>query len=302
MTDVARPQNTQGTPAAEIEIDEALVRSLLSDQHTDLAKLPLKHIESGWDNSTWKLGEDMAVRVPRRTIANTLLKREQAWLPKLAPQLPLPVPASLRAGSPTDRFPWVWSVLPWLEGGAVDQNPLDGDQASVLATFLKALHRPAPDDAPLSEVRGVALSTRVESTGERMDRLEQWTDAITPRIRDLGEEALAAPMDLAPTSLHGDLHARNVLAKGGKLTGVIDWGDMCAGDPACDLNSIWMLLPDAASRQAARETYANISDATWARARGWAILMGVVLLDTGLVDTPRHAAMGVETLRRVEEG
>ena len=302
MTDDARPQNTPGTPAAEIDIDEALVRSLLEDQHTDLAGLPLKHIESGWDNATWKLGEDMAVRVPRRTIAHTLLSREQQWLPELARRLPLPVPAPLRLGLPTESYPWNWSILPWLRGRAIDQSPLRDDQAEVLAGFLRALHKPAPDNAPVSEVRGVALSTRVEATGERMERLEATTNAITPRIKQLWEAALAAPMDMDPTWLHGDLHARNVLAQDGKLTGVIDWGDMCAGDPACDLNSFWMLLPDQASREVARATYGNISDATWARAQGWAILMGVVLLDTGLVNTPRHAVMGAETLRRVEEG
>ncbi|MDF1561585.1 MAG: aminoglycoside phosphotransferase family protein [Deltaproteobacteria bacterium] len=294
----ANDHHGNGTPPAEVEIDEALVRSLLEEEQPELAGLPLTHVESGWDNATWRLGEELAVRVPRRAIGDLLLRREQAWLPVLAPGLPLPVPAPLHPGEPTERYPWAWSVVPWLPGEAVDRSPLRADQAEVLGGFLRALHRPAPEGAPTSEVRGVPLSARVEGVRERMERLARTTDAITPRIRSAWEEAQEAPLDRSPTWLHGDLHARNVLAREGAITGVIDWGDLCAGDPACDLDALWMLLPDAAARRAAREAYGEVSEATWARARGWAILIGVVLLDTGLQDTPRHARMGAEVLRR----
>ncbi len=301
MTD-APPAGKHGTPDAEFHVDEALVRHLLEDQHTDLAQLPLRFVDSGWDNVTYRLGDDLAVRVPRRTIADTLIANEQDWLPKLAQRLPLPVPTPLRLGKPTSDYPWRWSILPWLEGRSVDLSPLDADQGKVLGGFLRTLHVSAPADAPLSEVRGVALSGRIEAVGPRMARLEKNTKAITPRIKTLWQDALAAPLDAAPCWLHGDLHARNVLAHEGRITGVIDWGDMCAGDPACDLSSLWMLLPNAAARDAAHIAYGEISEATWARAKGWAVLMGTMLLDSGLANTPQLAAMGKFTLQQVLEG
>jgi aminoglycoside phosphotransferase (APT) family kinase protein len=106
-------------------------------------------------------------------------------------------------------------------------------------------------------------------------------------------------MDVEPTWIHGDLHARNVLFADGAIRGIVDWGDMTAGDRATDLAALWMLFESARDRGAAREPCGGVSDATWARAKGWAVLFGVMLLESGLVDHPRHAAMGEATLRRV---
>ncbi|MCA8905282.1 MAG: phosphotransferase, partial [Hyphomonas sp.] len=111
---------------------------------------------------------------------------------------------------------------------------------------------------------------------------------------------LAAPVDLARTWIAGDMHARNILVRDGRLAAIIDWGDMCAGDPATDLASIWALFDDPAARAAAIKAY-GMSAATLARARGWAVFFGVILLETGLHDHPRHAKMGADTLRRIGE-
>lgn len=109
-------------------------------------------------------------------------------------------------------------------------------------------------------------------------------------------------MDVAPTWLHGDLHSRNVLVEDGALCAVIDWGDLAQGDCATDLASLWNLLPDIASRAAAMQAYGPVSQATWQRARGWAILFGLMLIDSGLVNDARLAAAGEITLHRVTEG
>jgi aminoglycoside phosphotransferase (APT) family kinase protein len=291
-----------GMPAAEIEVDSELVRTLLREQHPDLADLAIRPLDAGWDNAMFRLGGDLLVRLPRRSVAATLLEHEQRWLPQIAPRLPVPVPAPLRTGRPNAHFPWPWSVLPWFEAESADLAPLASGQASSFAAFLKALHVPAPSDAPPNPVRGVPLSARVEAVAERMARLKRSTDAITPAIAQAWEAALAAPVAFEPTWLHGDLHARNVLTSDGRLAAVIDWGDMTSGDVATDLAAIWMLLPDLASRRAAMQAYGGQPADVWARARGWAVLFGVVLLDSGLVDHPRHAAMGALTLARVEEG
>jgi hypothetical protein len=111
-----------------------------------------------------------------------------------------------------------------------------------------------------------------------------------------------APIDDADRWLHGDLHARNVLVSEGRLAGVIDWSDLAAGDRATDLASVWGLFEARAAREEALAACAGVSEATWMRARGWAYSLGVMLLDSGLADHPRHAAMGRDTLRRLADG
>jgi aminoglycoside phosphotransferase (APT) family kinase protein len=290
-----------GTPPAEVSIDSALVAALLEQQHPDLARLPLRAVDSGWDNAMYRLGERWAVRLPRRSVAAPLIVHEQTWLPRLQAQLPLPVPAPYRIGKPALGYPWRWSVVPWLAGAPADRDQPHASQARVLAGFLRALHVPAPADAPLNPARGVPLRERAEMVEARIARLTATTDAITPRIRQIWQDALDAPIDVPPTWLHGDLHPRNVLVEHGVLTGIVDWGDITSGDRAGDLSSIFMLFAEPAARCEALRSYGDISHATLQRARGWAVLLGVALLDSGLHDSPRNAAIGRDVLRRVAE-
>jgi aminoglycoside phosphotransferase (APT) family kinase protein len=292
----------QGTPKAEVAVDAALVASLLTEQHPKLAALPLARLDEGWDNAMFRLGERFVVRLPRRAAAVPFIDREQAWLPVLASSLPLAVPAPVRRGRPGCGYPWPWSVVPWIAGETADLAPPDAGEAGAFGRFLDALHRPAPADAPRNPVRGVPLATRREMVEGRAARIEAATDALTPVLRRLWNEALAAPIDEAPRWLHGDLHARNVLVADGRLAGVIDWSDLAAGDRATDLASIWGLFADARAREAAMRACPGVSEATWTRARGWAFAFGVMLLDSGLADHPRHAAMGRLTLERLAEG
>ena len=292
--------NKRGTPEAEITVDEPLVRTLLRAQHPDLANASLSLIDSGWDNVTFRLGDDLAVRLPRREVAAILIENEQAWLPALAEHLPLPVPAPVKTGRPQQGYPWSWSIVPWLEGNTADLSKPGEGQAVPLAAFLRALHQPAPSDAPLNDVRGVPLEQRAESVEERLKRLRAGTDLISPSVDTVWADALQAAPANEARWLHGDLHPRNVLVDDGRLAGIIDWGDITSGDVATDLASIWMLLPTTAARQSALVHYAA-DEATTRRALGWAVLFGAVLLDTGLVDNPRHAAVGKTTLERVTE-
>jgi len=113
---------------------------------------------------------------------------------------------------------------------------------------------------------------------------------------------MAAPIDVGPTWLHGDFHARNVVVDEGRITGVIDWGDLTAGDRATDLAAVWMLFADPEARSRALSSSGSVTQATYMRAKGWAVGFGVTLLDSGLVDHPRHAVMGEKTLCRLVEG
>jgi aminoglycoside phosphotransferase (APT) family kinase protein len=295
------PSPARGTPAAEHLIDGALVAGLLADQHPDLAGLPLRAIDAGWDNAMFRLGDSWLVRLPRRAASAPLIAHEQEWLPRLAPQLTLPTPAPYRVGLPGRGYPWRWSVVPWLPGEAGDLREPLATQAGPFAAFLRSLHSPPPADAPPNPFRGVPLAKRAATVEERLQRLATKTDLITPALRRAWAEALGAPLDVAPTWLHGDLHPRNVLVEDGVISGVIDWGDITAGDRATDLAAIWMLFGDPRARRDALAAYGPISDATLRRARGWAVLFGTVMLETGLADNPRNAQIGERALRRAAE-
>jgi aminoglycoside phosphotransferase (APT) family kinase protein len=286
-------------PSQEIQIDIALVAALLAEQHPNLAMLPLRASESGFDNIMFRLGESFAVRLPRSPGAARLLANEQRWLLTLSDRLPLQIPVPLRVGQPGLGFPWRWSIVPWLAGVTAEVSPIAASEATRLAMFLRALHVPAPAAAPRNPERVMPLVTRAAAIGQRLARLEHSTNLITPRIHAAWDEAQAVPVDTEPTWIHGDLHARNVLTLDGTITGVIDWGDMTCGDPAIDLACLWMLLPDEPSREAAIQAYGSTSTTLLVRARGWAVMFGVMLLDTGLTCNARNALMGEQTLRRI---
>jgi aminoglycoside phosphotransferase (APT) family kinase protein len=286
-------------PPGEIQVDIELVEVLLSQQHPNLASLPVRAAERGFDNFMFRLGESFAVRMPRSAAAARLLANEQRWLITLSDRLPLQIPVPIRVGQPAFGFPWRWSVVPWLVGATAEASPVAAKEAPRLAAFLRALHVAAPADAPRNFERSASLASRAAAIGERIKHLEHATDVISHRIRDAWSEALEAPNETPPTWIHGDLHARNVLTLEGTITGVIDWGDMTSGDPAIDLACLWMLLPNAPARQRAQEAYDAANTPLWARARGWAVLFGITLLDTGLNGNARNAAMGEQILRRI---
>ena len=301
-------------PPADWPIDADLVRALLADQHPDLAALPLHHVASGFDNETFRLGDMLAVRLPRRVVSAPLALHEQTWLPQVAPGLPVAVPLPLRVGQASAGYPSAWSVLPWLSGEPADTaSPADHARlALALADFMAALHRPAPEHAPINPYRGVALVQRQAVAEERMARLDI-RGLVTPAVRGAWDTALAlAPLGV-PVWIHGDLHPLNLLVDDGRLSAVIDWGDMAQGDAACDLACLWMLFDDAASRAAAMQAYSlartqadpaprpTVSAETWARARGWAVLFGVFLAAIGDPARSRLAAIGLNTLRRIDE-
>ena len=288
-----------GTPDAEIEVNKALVFDLLQ-QHQDLIHLPIQFIDAGWDNAMFRLGDKLSMRLPRRQAAAKLIEHEQTWLPQIANHLTIAVPTPYRIGEPTSNYPWRWSILPWLEGTTADREPPNADRGKFWGTFLRSLHTTAPANAPYNPMRGVPLKNRWANLEPRMQRLEQ-NNLVSKTIKNIWYEALNTPIDVEAKWLHGDLHPGNILVKDGEIVGIIDWGDMTAGDVATDLASIWMLFESRTARENAIAKYFDISDATLQRAKGWAIYFGITLLDVGLIDNPRQATIGAKTLRRVAE-
>lgn len=283
----------------EVEIDAELVRSLLQSQHPDLAKLPIHSPSAGWDNTMFRLGDRLAVRLPHRQLGAKLIAKEQQWLPILAPQLTLPVPQPLRIGTPSDQYRWRWSIVPWIEGVTADRDSLQPGEGVRLAEFLRSLHTPAPNNAPKNPFRGIPLIERAKSVNPFIDRVAAATELITPTIQQIWARSLTAPITTQSRWLHGDLHPHNILTTNGVLTGVIDWGDLTAGDVATDLAAIWMLLESSSERTAAVTAY-GMDEATCWRSQGWAITFATILLATGLVNNPAQAEIGHHTLRRLE--
>ncbi|MFG2602485.1 aminoglycoside phosphotransferase family protein [Streptomyces sp. NPDC048514] len=279
--------------ADEPDLDAALVRRLVARRFPRWAGLPVRRLaSSGTENAMFRLGTDLVVRLPRRAAAVPDVRREQRWLSRLGPLLPVAVPEPLGVGEPDEGFPWPWSVYRWLDG----RNPVAGavedprSLAGELGAFVRALRRIPPRDGPAG-YRGGPLRDRGEPTRAAVAELGARVD--TEAVTALWREALRAPEHTGePVWAHGDLTPGNVLVHGGRLSAVIDFGTAGVGDPAVDLVVAWNLLPSSA-RDVFREAV-GADDAEWARGRGWALSIALVALpyywDTNpaLADNSRH--------------
>jgi aminoglycoside phosphotransferase (APT) family kinase protein len=254
----------------ELEIGEELVRALLAEQFPEWAELPLHRVEpSGTDNAIFRLGDQLSVRVPRRNGPTSAGSKELAWLPRLAPQLPLEIPVPVAQGRPGAGYPWFWEIHSWVEGETVPVEEIDAIQAARdLAALVRALQQ-IETGAGEPPGRGVPLAERDSAFRHWMERFDG-----DPRVTLEWERALAAPpWEGRPVWHHGDLDYRNWLVRDGRIAAVIDWGSMGVGDPACDVMVAWKLHSPAA-RDAFREELPT-DDATWERARGWAVSQAV---------------------------
>ncbi|MDP9067993.1 MAG: aminoglycoside phosphotransferase family protein [Actinomycetota bacterium] len=256
----------------EIDISEEVVRHLLREQFPKWAELPLRRIEpQGTVNAIFRLGDGLSVRLPRRNGPTTPASKESEWLPRLAPALPLDIPVPVGQGKPTNGYPWFWEIHTWVQGDRVPVEEIDALQAARdLASFLAALQSAASEGAPPG--RGIPLA-------ERDMEMQHWFAKFDGdrRVHAEWRRALAAPpWGGPPVWHHGDLDVRNWLVRDGRLTGIIDWGSMGIGDPGCDVMVAWK-LHSAEARDAFREAL-HVDDATWERARGWALSQAVAVL------------------------
>jgi aminoglycoside phosphotransferase (APT) family kinase protein len=285
-------------PAAEVDINVELVRALLAEQHPDLGGLEARFENEGWDSAIYRLGDDLAVRLPRRAMNAALLPGELKWLPRLAAQLPLPISAAIRVGEPGCGYPWPWSITPWFDGASWADAPVRDpfEAATTLGWFVRALGVDAPSDAPANPYRGGPLSDRDPAF---RDRIAQLGSTIDPSpLLAVWDEALAAPLNSARRWLHGDLHPANIVVQAGVITAVIDWVDLTAGDVAYDLAAAWLCFDDPAARATFMATTGVSDDATWVRARGCALSHGLACLATS-ADNARMHAVGRRTVDAV---
>jgi aminoglycoside phosphotransferase (APT) family kinase protein len=284
--------------ADEIDINFHLVHKLLSVQFPDWANLELKLIRpEETDNVMYKLGDDKVIRLPRTEGSATNVKKECRWLPHLAAFLPIAIPTLLAEGRPSADYNLPWYICQFLEG----KNPntetmLDHHQTAIdLGNFVSTMQKIDSKNGPKCR-RGQPLNTRDQETREAINLLSDTYDADL--VTDIWGSALAAPIwSKPPVWIHEDLHAGNLLAQNGRITAIVDFGSAGIGDPACDLMVAWTLLTSET-----RDTFRSIvqpDDATWARARGWALTFGIVAFPYYRLSNPVFASIAKRALDEV---
>ena len=288
--------------ADEIDTDVALVGRLLAEQFPHWAGLPIAPVASaGTDNALYRLGDALAVRLPRIHWAVGQVDKEATWLPRLAPALPLAVPTVLAHGAPGAGYPYPWAVYRWLGGAnAAEAPPADMSQAALdLAHFLLALQRLDTTGGPAAldhGLRGAPLAGRDAATRQAIAALGDTMDAAAATA--VWEEALRArEWNRPPVWFHGDLLPGNLLVADGRLSAVIDWNGLGVGDPACDLVIAWALF--AGESRAAFRAALGVDDATWARGRGHALSQALIFIPYYRHTNPLGVAYHRRTLAAV---
>lgn len=269
------------------EIDVQLVRELVAEQFPRWAKLPLKAVDvMGWDNASFRLGDEMVVRLPRAAEYESQILKEQRWLPILGPHLPLAIPKPLALGHAGQAYPWTWAVRAWIDGETASPEAIgDPDRfVAALAGFLNALQGiptdGGPPAGPQSFHRGGSLDVYDDEVRAATSRLRERVDEGV--ALGIWEDATRTAWTCRPVWVHGDISTGNLLIRRGELVAVIDFGQLAIGDPACDLAVAWTLFR-APHREAFRAAL-QPDPGTWARGRAWA-LWKALIVTAGLSQT-----------------
>lgn len=285
------------------DITAALVSRLIGAQFPQWAGLPVRPVPDGWDNITFRLGEDLSVRLPSGARYAVQVDKEHRWLPVLARQLPLPIPEPLARGRPGCGYPWPWSVYRWQPGEPAGQASLPDLPrfAADLAGFLARLHQIDPAGGPPpgehNFFRGGPVAVYDAETHDAIAALGPGTG--TGGAAEVWGAALAAPWDGPPVWVHGDVSSGNLLARQGRLSAVIDFGCLGVGDPACDVTIAWTFF-SGPGRRAFRDRL-PVDEATWARGRGWAVWKAVTALASAVRDGDGDGAAAASCRRLLRD-
>jgi len=255
------------------DISADLVEGLVASQFPQWAGLPVTSVEvDGRDNTTFRLGSSMSVRLPSADRYVPQVDKEHRWLPVLAPRLPVPIPVPIGRGAPTPAFPRPWSVYGWIDGDllTVERVPDTETFASDLAGFLAALYAceptgPAP--GPHSFSRGGPVTTWDDQTRQTLEALRDVIDARA--ALDVWDAATDARCEAPAVWAHGDVTGANLLVRDGRLAGVLDFGCCAVGDPACDLTIAWTFFKGES--RALFKALVPVEASAWARGRGWTL-------------------------------
>lgn len=284
--------------AAELRphLDAAVVRRLIDVQFPAWSGLPIRSVEhDGWDHRTFRLGDELSVRLPSAEGYSEQVAKEQRWLPRLAPVLPLPIPQPVAEGAPTEEYPLPWSVYRWLPGRpAVLHGDVSRDAAlaEAIGAFLVALRTAPTAGAPGPGTHNFFRGAPPEVYGEEaLAAFPVLGERDAARARALWAEATASRWDASPVWFHGDVAPGNLLLDAsGALSAVIDFGTSGVGDPACDLVPAWTMFEGEA--RSAFVAAVGLDDATWSRARGWALWKAAITVRDRPGDAEARATLG----------
>lgn len=265
---------------SKIAVDADLVKRLISSQFLEFVGLEIKPVElGGWDNYTFHLGDQMSVRLPSAQCYADKVLKEQEWLPKLAPFLPLPIPMPLAMGKPDCGYPWNWSIYSWLEGEAASIAKISNmaQFAHDLGHFLSELQaidlKGGPEVGPHNFYRGGSLAVYDDQTRQAIKILEDKIDVVS--ATNIWNEAMASVWKKDPVFVHGDVASGNLLVKNGRLSAVIDFGGLGVGDPACDLAIAWTFFKSESRIEFIKTL--GLDSETVARGRGWALWKALIV-------------------------
>lgn len=272
----------------EVDVPESLARNLLDQQFPEFADQPLTILGEGWDNIAWQVGPDWVFRFPRRQLGADLIASEIAVMPHVASRLTTPVACPLRAGRPNAQYPWPFAGYQLIQGVELCEAAPAADQrldlAARMGEFLQSLHSITAKEAarlgaPADKLGRLDIERCCNKATEHLsqaaaagiiDSPDQWTELLNrlvPQCRSPRTKCL----------VHGDLYSRHIIVERDSqsadadrrqtiMTGIIDWGDLHAGDPSADLACAWSLF-DTSGRKRLLEAYGDVSAETLTLAR-----------------------------------
>jgi aminoglycoside phosphotransferase (APT) family kinase protein len=289
--------------ADEPEVTESVVRALIRSQCPQWAELPRRFVSlGGTDNVMVRLGDNLAVRLPRRAKASGQAVKEWTWLPRLARALPCRVPTPRHCGQPDYGFPWQWSVCDWLPGddltrqAVADWDGLARDLASVLLALWDCDPTGGPTPGDHNFWRGVPLAARDAQTRAAIEAIKSEFDPAG-LLRVWEASVAALPSVDPPVWSHGDIAPGNILAGAGRFHALIDWGGLSVGDRANDVMAAWTVLPPEARGLFRRAL--GVRDDVWLRAKGWALSVAAIQLPYYASLYPALADQARRVLRQV---
>ncbi|GIN72834.1 acetyltransferase [Bacillus sp. J14TS2] len=286
-----------------MEIKVELVKQLIREQFPQWKELHIKPVKNGGhDNRTFHLGETMTIRLPSGKDYEPQVKKEARWLPYLAKGLALPITEPVAIGKPTDQYPYVWSINKWLPGETVTQSNVKLTVfAEELAAFLKELQRIDASNGPTAGVhnfyRGGELAVYDSETMAALKNLNK--DVQLKKCQRIWQRSLASKWEKEGVWVHGDVAAGNLLVQNGHLSGVIDFGILGVGDPACDFAMAWTFF-DRTSRQVFKEQL-DIDEGTWNRAKGWALWKALITYNHEEKKIREHAQATIKEILADED-
>jgi aminoglycoside phosphotransferase (APT) family kinase protein len=282
----------------EVPIDVDLVRRLVAQQFPALAGLTVRAFSStGTVNAVFRLGPELYARLPRLASWAEDLEREQRWLPRLAPYLPLAVPEAVEQGAPALGYPLPWAIFRWIEGSPYDDELVEDEvrAAESLAAFVRSLRgvevsaqAPPAGRGPLSRL-DVATRSALDASAGRIDL----TKAQAAWVRALDAPPFTGP----PTWIHTDLLRPNLLVRDGRLAAVIDFGTIGVGDPAADVIPAWTVFGPA-GRSAYRRAL-EVDEGSWERARGYALTQAALIVPYYRDTNPGFVDLAVRTIEQI---